>query len=205
MEKIPVITIGREFGSGGKEIGEKLAKKLGVPFYDKELISLAAKESGMSREIFEAVDEQATNSLLYSLVVGSYSLGNHVSTISEMSLNDKLFLIQSNIIKKLAAEGPCIIVGRCADYVLKDKIKHFSAFIYGDMPQKLERIEKLYQLTEKKADEIITKSDKKRKSYYNYYTGLKWGRTENYDICLNSSTLGVDGCVELLYALTQMK
>lgn len=100
MEKKTVITIGREFGSGGREIGEKLAKTLGIPFYDKELISLAAKESGMSKEIFEAVDEQATNSLLYSMVVGAYALGSRVSTISEMSLNDKLFLIQSNIIKK---------------------------------------------------------------------------------------------------------
>lgn len=205
MEKKLVITIGREFGSGGKEIGEKLAKKLGIPFYDKELISLAAKESGMSREIFEAVDEQATNSLLYSMVVGAYSLGSRVSTISEMSLNDKLFLIQSNIIKKLALTEPCVIVGRCADYVLKEKANCLNTFIYGNMPQKIARIERLYNLPAKKAEDIIIKNDKKRKSYYNYYTGLKWGRIENYDICLNSSKLGIDGCVELLLSLAQMQ
>lgn len=203
MEKKTVITIGREFGSGGREIGEKLAKTLGIPFYDKELISLAAKESGMSKEIFEAVDEQATNSLLYSMVVGAYALGSRVSTISEMSLNDKLFLIQSNIIKKIAQRGACVIVGRCADYVLRESPQCLNVFIYGEMPQKIERIEKLYQLPAKKAEEIIIKSDKRRKSYYNYYTGLKWGRVENYDLCLNSSTLGTDGCAELLSKLIE--
>lgn len=203
MEKKTVITIGREFGSGGREIGEKLAKMLGIPFYDKELISLAAKESGISKEIFEAVDEQATNSLLYSMVVGAYSLGSRVSTISEMSLNDKLFLVQSNIIKKIAQRGACVIVGRCADYVLRESPQCLNVFIYGEMPQKIARIEKLYQLPAKKAEEIIIKSDKRRKSYYNYYTGLKWGRVENYDLCLNSSTLGTDGCAELLSKLIE--
>lgn len=205
MKKVPVITIGREFGSAGREIGKSLAQKLDIPFYDKELISLAAKESGMSREIFETVDEQATNSLLYSMVVGAYALGSRVNTISEMSLNDKLFIIQSNIIKKIAKENPCVIVGRCANYVLKETPHCLHAFIYGDMPEKIARIETLYQVPAKKAEEMISKSDKKRKSYYNYYTGLKWGRTGNYDICLNSSKLGVDTCVDLLFTLAQMK
>lgn len=205
MGKNTVITIGREFGSGGREIGKKLAEQLNVPFYDKELINLAAKESGMSPEVFEAADEQATNSLLYSMSIGAYAMGNHINNFNEMPVNDKLFLLQCNIIKKIAQEGSCVIVGRCAYYVLQENANCLNVFIRGDMPQKVERIERLYHLPPKKAEEVILKTDKRRKNYYNYYTGLKWGRMENYDLTLNSSRVGVDDCVTILKTLVELK
>ena len=117
---LPVITIARQFGSGGHEVGEKVAKKLGLPFFDKELIAMAAKKSGLSEEVFADADEKATSSLLYSMVMGSYAFGARVPSINEMPINDKLFIIQSDIIKKAAAEGPCVIIGRCADYILRE-------------------------------------------------------------------------------------
>ena len=125
---LPVITISRQFGSGGHEVGEKLAKRLELPFYDKELIALAAKKSGFSEEVFADVDEKATSSLLYSMVMGSYAFGTRVPGINEMPINDKLFIIQSDIIKKAAAEGPCVIVGRCADYILREHPNCLNVF-----------------------------------------------------------------------------
>lgn len=204
MSKNTIVTIGREFGSGGREIGKKLAEQLNIPFYDKELINLAAKESGMSPEVFEAADEQATNSLLYSMSVGAFSLGNHITNIADMPVNDKLFLLQCNIIKKIAQKSSCVIVGRCAYYVLQGRANCLNVFIRGDMPQKIERIGTLYNMPPKKAEEVILKTDKRRKNYYNYYTGLKWGRMENYDLILNSSQFGIDNCVKILQTLFEL-
>lgn len=203
MSKNTIVTISREFGSGGREIGKKLAERLNIPFYDKELIYLAAKESGMCPEIFEAADEQATNSLLYSLSVGAYPFSPHMTNFADASANDKLFLLQCNIIKKVAEESPCVIVGRCAYYVLQEQEQAncLNVFIQGDMPQRIERIEKLYCLPPQKAEEVIIKTDKRRKNYYNYYTGLKWGRMENYDLVLNSSKFGIDNSVKILETL----
>lgn len=198
MKTNSIITIGRQFGSGGREIGKKLAESLEIPFYDKELIQLAAKKSGVCEEVFETVDEQATNSFLYSLAMGAYTLSNTSSLITEMPINDKLFILQSDIIKNLAAEGPCVIVGRCGNYVLRDNPNAVHLFIYADMECKIKRVSKLYDLPENKVKDKIVKTDKKRANYCNYYTNEKWGIMQNYDFSLNSSRLDTDRCVEVI-------
>ena len=129
---LPVITISRQFGSGGHEVGERLARQLNVPFYDKALIAMAAKQSGLSEEVFAHADEKATSSLLYSMVMGNYSFGARVPGINEMPINDKLFIIQSDIIKKAAAEGPCVVIGRCADYILREHPNCLNVFIHAN-------------------------------------------------------------------------
>lgn len=200
MDKKMIITIARQFGSGGREIGEKLAKSLDIKFYDKELISRAAKESGMSKELFERVDETAANSFLYSIVTGAYMIGNHVSTNLDLPINDKLFIIQSDIIKDIAAEGSCVIVGRCADYILRDNPDCIKLFIHADLDKRIEKATRDYGLAQEKAEANILKTDKKRGTYYNYYTGEKWGIASNYHMCLDSGVLGIDGTVEVIKA-----
>ena len=192
-----IISIGRQYGSGGREIGKRLAKEFNIDFYDKELITLAAKESGFSEEILKENDENHNGSFLYSLVMGTYTGGNN------LPLNHKLFLAQFDTIKKVAEEGPCIIVGRCADYALHDFKNCINLFIYGDEEVKIKRIMRKYNLTEDKAREMITKKDKQRQSYYNYYSSKKWGRADSYDFCLNSSVLGVDGTVKLIVQMVE--
>lgn len=198
----PIITIGRQFGSGGREIGKKLAEALDMPFYDRDLIQLAAKQSGMSEEVLSESDEKSGGSLLYSLSMSSYLMGSF-SGPGEMPLENKLYFIQSDIIKQLAEKGPCVIVGRCADYVLRERTDCLRVFIYADLESRIERIEKLYDLTSKKARELIVRTDKRRASYYNYYTDQKWDRIGNYDLCVNSTKIGIDGAVKLIAAVAQ--
>ena len=194
-----VITIGREFGSNGKKIGEEVAKRLGIKCYDKELLSLAAKDSGFCEEILESNDEKPTSSFLYSLVMDTYSM-NHYSTAPflDMPLNQKVFLAQYEAIQKIAGRESCVIVGRCADYALADYKNCINLFIFGDDDVKTKRIMARYDLTEAKAKEMITKKDKQRQSYYNYYSSKKWGRADSYDLCINSSILGIEGTVKLI-------
>ena len=193
-----IITIGRQYGSGGYEIGKKLAEDLGVEFYDKEMLKRAAKESGLCEELFETHDEKPTNSFLYSLVMDTYSLGYSSSSYADMPINHKVFLAQFDAIKKIAAEGPCVMVGRCADYALEEFDDVINVFIYADMDQRISRIAKKYNLTNSKAKDSIVKADKKRSSYYNYYTDKEWGNAKEYDLCLNSAKLGVDGTVKAI-------
>jgi len=193
-----IITIGRQFGSGGREIGEALAKKLNIPYYDKELISLAAKESGMDAEVFNHVDERATNSLLYSLSMGLYSFGSNFSNSSELPVNDRLYILQHQIIKKLADEGPCVIVGRCADYVLKDFDNCVNIFIHADMEYRKQRAIEIHDVKKNKAEQIVNKTDKVRANYYGFYSGQKWGFAQNYDLCMDSSKLTTDQAVALI-------
>ena len=192
------VTISRQFGSGGREIGEALAKELGVKFYDKELISLAAKESGISPEIFESVDEQATNSLLYSLSLGLYSFGNNFNSTGGLPINDKLYLLQHKIIKQVASESPCVIVGRCADYVLKDRDDVINIYIYADMEHRIQRVRDVKGVNEAKVEQAIKRTDKSRSNYYNFYSGQKWGLAENYDLCINSTKCTTKQIVELI-------
>lgn len=196
-----IVTIGRQYGSGGKEIGEKLAEKMGVKCYDKELLDRAAKDSGLCQELFEHHDEKPTNSFLYSLVMDTYSTGYSTAAFSDMPINHKIFLAQFNSIKDLAKEGSCVIVGRCADYALADNPNLLSVFIYGKMEAKIRRIAQKYNLTDAKAKDVIIKTDKKRASYYNYYSNKKWGDAASYNYCLESSYLGIDGTVDLLFHL----
>lgn len=200
-----VITIGRQCGSGGKVIGQKLADELGVKCYDKELLSLAAKNSGLCEELFETHDEKPTSSFLYSLVMDTYSMGYNSSAYMDMPINHKIFLAQFDTIKKLADEESCVIVGRCADYALADYPNVVSVFITADEADRLERLQKLYKVDEAKAKDIMIKTDKKRSSYYNYYSSKKWGDAKSYDLCVNRSAIGVDGAVKLIRAFADLK
>lgn len=193
-----IITIGRQFGSGGREIGEKVAEYFHIPCYDKELLTRAAKESGFCEEMIQNHDERPTNSFLYNLVMDTYSFGYNASSFVDMPISHKVFLAQFDTIKKMASEGPCIIVGRCADYALSDFKNSIHLFIYGDEKAKTKRIMEKYDLSEAKARDMIIKKDKQRQSYYNYYSSKKWGRADSYDLCINSSVLGIEGTCKLI-------
>ena len=200
-----VITIGRQCGSGGKMIGQKIAEKLGVKCYDKELLTRAAKESGLCEELFETHDEKPTSSFLYSLVMDTYSLGYTTSSYTDMPINHKIFLAQFETIKKLAKEESCVIVGRCADYALADDPNTVSVFITGNDEDKLKSIKELYNVDDAKAKDIMVKTDKKRSSYYNYYSSKKWGDSRSYDMCINSSVLGPDATADMIITFAKAK
>ena len=194
-----IYTIGREFGSYGKQAGEKLAERLGIAIYDKELLQKAAKESGFCEEIFENHDERPTNSFLYSLVMDTYSAGSYsAAPFMDMPLNHKVFLAQFDAIKKIAENESCVIVGRCADYALADNPKCLNIFIRAEMDDRAKRISKRLDITETKAKDMCIKQDKQRASYYNYYTSKKWGDARSYDLCLNTSKISVDDCVDVI-------
>ena len=192
-----VITISRQFGSGGRLIGRKLAEKLGVPFYDKELIELAVEESGFSKEIFEKVDERASSSLLYTLSV-SPGIMHGVTGMADLPLNDKVFLVQTKIIKDVASKGGCVIVGRCADYILKEFDNVVNVFIRADMKDRIDRATNVYEISFANAAKEIQKNDKKRGNYYSFYAHSKWGVVENYDLCINSAKIGIDESVDVI-------
>lgn len=200
-----VITISREFGSGGHAIGKGLAQKLNIPFYDKELLSIASKESGICEDLFIRHDEAYSNSLLYSLVMGSYPVSSDGKMNPEMPLNHKIFLAQFECIKNLANQGPCVIVGRCADYVLKDHPNVINFFVVGNIIEKKRRILERYDIEKNKVEDFIRKTDKRRAGYYNYYSDMKWGEAKNYDLCINSSKTGIEGAIELMSAYIGLK
>ena len=198
MKTNAIITIGRQYGSGGREIGEKLAQKLEIPFYDKELLERAANDSGICKELFENHDEKPTNSFLYSLVMDTYSFGYSSAAFTDMPINHKVFLAQFEAVKKLAAEGPCVMVGRCADYALSELSNCFSVFIHSDMESRIRRIAQKYGMKDNKARDAIQKTDKSRSSYYNYYTNKRWGDASSYHLSIDSGKLGIDKTVECI-------
>ncbi|WP_349674130.1 cytidylate kinase-like family protein [Lacrimispora sp.] len=198
MSENLVIAIGRQCGSSGKVIGEKVAAALGIKCYDKELLALAAKNSGLCEELFQSHDEKPTNSFLYSLVMDTYNVGLTSSGYMDMPINHKIFLAQFDTIKKLAEEESCVIVGRCADYALADDPNLVSVFITADDKDKIQSLKELYQIDDAKAKEVMVKTDKKRSSYYNYYSNKKWGDVRSYDLCINRSPIGVDGAVDMI-------
>ncbi len=198
MKTNAIITIGRQYGSGGREIGEKLAKRLEIPFYDKELLERAANDSGICKELFENHDEKPTNSFLYSLVMDTYSFGYSSAAFTDMPINHKVFLAQFEAVKKLAAEGPCVMVGRCADYALSELSNCFSVFIHSDMESRIRRIAQKYGMKDNKARDAIQKTDKSRSSYYNYYTNKRWGDASSYHLSIDSGKLGIDQTVECI-------
>ena len=200
-----VITIGRECGSAGRLIGQKLAADLGVKCYDKELLTLAAKNSGLCEELFKTHDEKPTSSFLYSLVMDTYSLGYNTSAYMDMPINHKVFLAQFNAIKEIAKEGPCVMVGRCADYALEDNPNLVSVFVHAPLENRIRRIATKYDLTDSKAKDSILKTDKKRASYYNYYSNKKWGDAASYQLCIDSSVCGIDGSVEAILNFVALK
>ena len=199
MSKKIIITIARQYGSGGREIGERVAKILNIPIYDKELITDAATKGSLNTEVIKKADESAANSLLYTLAMGSNILGTTMHFGYKMPLNDKLFILQSEAIKEYASEGSCVVIGRCADYVLRDEPNLLRIFVYGDLDHRQARVlERHPELKSSQVIDVINKTDKRRSSYYNFYTGNKWGKYDNYDMAINSSTLGIDGTAELI-------
>ena len=200
-----VISIGRQTGSRGRIIGREIAKRLGISFYDKEILSVAAKHSGMSKHIFEYHDEKPTNSFLYSLVMDTYSFGYSSAAFTDMPINHKVFLAQFDAIKKIASEESCVMVGRCADYALADNPSAISVFIHADMDKRIDRISRKYELSAAAAKDRIQKTDKQRSSYYNYYTSKKWGDANSYHLCLDSGILGIEGCVEMILKAIEVK
>lgn len=205
MKENLVITIGRECGSSGRAIGRKLADSMGIKCYDKELLTLAAKHSGLCEELFKTHDERPTNSFLYSLVMDTYSMGYNTSAYMDMPINHKIFLAQFDAIKKLANEESCVIVGRCADYALSDYPGMVSVFICGDEDVKIAELMHRHDISKEKAKDIMIKTDKRRASYYNYYSSKKWGSSKSYNLCINSSVVGLDGAVEIIKEFAKKK
>ncbi len=199
MAKKIVITIARQYGSGGREIGEKVAKELGIPLYDKQLITDAASKGNLNEDVLKKTDESAANSLLYTLAMGSNITGTTMHFGYKMPINDKLFILQAEVIKEYASKGNCVIIGRCSDYVLKDEKNIFRVFIYGDLEHRKERVHMRHpEIKTSQIIDVINKTDRRRASYYNFYTGNKWGKYDNYDIAINSSTLGIDGTAKII-------
>lgn len=197
-----VITIGRQLGSGGREIGQKVAARLCIPFYDKELIRIASKESGLKEEFFERVDEQKHFSLFPGLLGIRTAITDDFFSNYYLS-NETLFKIQSDVMRKLAEEGSCIFVGRCADYVMKEQRNCLNVFISADMDDRIRRISESHKITEGKAREMIEKTDKGRSGYYHYFSGKTWGAAESYHLCINSSLLGIEETVKLLISVAE--
>lgn len=204
MEKKIIVTIGRQFGSGGRTVGKKLAERLGIAYYDKELINLASKESGICGEFFEKADERTSGSLLKALAMG-FSMNNAIFQSNDYLSNESLFQIQSDVIRKVAAEGSCVLVGRCADYILREDKDCVNVFISASMEDRVRRAMEYNQLPQKEAEEYIHKADKSRASYYNYYTDKIWGAAESYDLCINSSCYGVDETTEFVISFLEKR
>ncbi|MEG1613710.1 MAG: cytidylate kinase-like family protein [Clostridia bacterium] len=200
-----IITIGREYGSGGRFIGKMVAEKLKIPFYDKELIALAARDGNINEKVIENLDETASNRFFYAMPTNSF-MPSTVSTSFDMTMNDRLFLVQSKAIKQIADEGSAVIVGRCADYVLRGNPDVINVFIHADLEHRVEHAIKYYGLNPLIAKKTIQKTDETRMKYYNYYTSHKWGIANNYTLCIDSS-LGLETATGIiaLAALTKLK
>ena len=183
----PVMTSSREEGSGGRALGARLAKELGVPFYDKELIFMAAKESGLSEEYIKKTEQMKSTSFLYGLYMSA----------QQLPMNDQIFLVQSKIIRQVAQEGPCVIVGRCADYVLRERKDLLSVFIHAPVAFRADRAQKVYEKEAGNMEDFVRKKDKKRAAFYNYFSQNKWGDARHYHLAI-SSVYGVDFAVEVL-------
>ena len=195
-----VVTIARQYGSGGHEVGEILAKEHNLVFHDKSLIELAAQKSGIDMELLKKADEDVTPSFLYSIAVGNYSVYPLAINMSpyEMPINDKLFNLQADIIKEEADKAPSVFVGRCADYILNNHKKIIKVYIYADVNERAKRIARLENISESDARVLIYKNDKRRANYYNYYTSLKWGKSDNYNLMIDTGALGVEGAAKII-------
>ena len=186
-----IITISREFGSGGRFIGEEIAKKLGIAYYDKNIISQIAEKSGLSPEYIQENAELSPKKGLFAYAFAGRD-------ITGRSVEDMVYQAQRKVILDLVRKEPCVIIGRNADYILKDRDDILNVFIHGDMPEKIQRISQLYRVTEQEAVKMMADTDKRRMTNYNYYTEQKWGKADNYTLCLNSSQLGYDRCEKII-------
>lgn len=198
-----VITVGRQYGSGGREIGTMLAEKLGIAYYDDMLLKEAAKESGLCEDLFHSFDERP-KSFLYSIAMDPYSFSmNHVT--AKGNIEQQVYLATYETIKKLADKGPCVLIGRCADYALKDRDDVINIFITAPLSNRIERVACRNDISLDEAKDRIKKTDKSRASYYNYYSSKDWGEAKSYDLCIDSSLLGIEGTVELLEQMIRLK
>jgi len=198
------INIGRQLGSGGRIIGEKLSEQLGISFYDKELIQIASKESGLGKEFFEQADEKTS----FSLFGGFFGLRTSIideGYVNNYLCNETFFKIQSDVIQDLSEKESCVFVGRCADYILRENPRCVNIFITADIDDRIKRVVSQQQLSEEKAEELIEKTDKKRADYYNYYINKVWGAAESYHLCINSSALGIDETVAYIRQFAERK
>ncbi|KAA6300347.1 MAG: Cytidylate kinase [Candidatus Ordinivivax streblomastigis] len=209
MPSTYAINIGRQLGSGGREIGEKLARQLGISFYDKELINLASEESGLCKEFFEKADERASQSFsggLFGMRFPAYFDDASISYFNYLN-NDALFKIQSDVIRQLASEKSCLFVGRCADYILRDNPNCVNIFISSPIQNRIERLCRTIQFSESEAKDMIRRSDKHRPEYYNYYSYKTWGAATTYHLCMDSSILGIEDTVSFIkeFAVKKLK
>ena len=202
--KKKIVTISRQYGSGGRYIGENLAKAMGVPCYDEKLIDMVAKDSVFSKSFVAEKGERMTGSLLFN-IASSLSFANNVfSTNNGVTLQDEIYFTQNRIIKELADKGPCVIVGRCADYILREREDCLNVFIFADNESKIERAEKYFNITREEAPAVLKKKDKARANHYKYYTDQEWGMASNYDLCLNSGLIGIEGCVKAIQQVLEL-
>ena len=202
--KKKIVTISRQYGSGGRYIGENLAKAMGVPCYDEKLIDMVAKESGFAQSFVAEKGERMTGSLLFN-IASSLSFANNVfSNNNGVTLQDEIYFTQNRIIKELADKGPCVIVGRCADYILREREDCLNVSIFADNESKIERAEKYFNITREEAPAVLKKKDKARANHYKYYTDQEWGMASNYDLCLYSGLIGIEGCVKAIQQVLEL-
>ncbi len=204
MDKKFVVNIGRQLGSGGREIGEKLAARLGIDFYDKELINLASKESGLCREFFEKADERAAQGFRNGLFGARFPFFSGEPSMNCLG-NDALFKVQSDVIRKLASEKSCLFVGRCADYILRDNPRCANIFISASPKDRIARLCQKHSISEQDAEEMMARADKRRAAYYNYYSYKTWGAAATYHLCIDSSVLGIDPTVDFIEEFVRKK
>jgi len=201
MGKI-LLTIGRSFGSGGSEVAKKVADILNISYYDKELIKLAAIKSGINENLLQNADEKPVNSFLYSIVTHGFPAYTSPIQYNNLVTNDKVFSIQSDIIKGIAQKESAVFVGRCADYILREYPELINIFIYADKSSRVKRIAEVNNMSEKEALDAVKKTDKERANYYNFYTNRNWGECSNYDLCI-SSDIGVDKCADMIVSFVK--
>lgn len=205
MEKPMVITISREYGSGGRDIARLISDKLGIPYYDQEITKMAAKKSGLSDEVLQQNDEVASTSILGSFMAGSYFFANQSYNAGELTINDRLYLLEAEIIRVLAEQESCVIVGHCADYILKDCKHALRVFVHADLEFRKQHAVEFYGVDEKKIEDFLYKQDKHRAHYYSFYTDQKWRLIENYDLTVNSARFGINAAVEMIIQAAKIK
>ena len=206
MDEKFVINIGRQLGSGGREIGEKLATRLGISFYDKELINLASEESGLCREFFEKADERAAQGIVGGLFGARFPfIGDGAIPTMNCLSNDALFKVQSDVIRTLAEEKSCLFVGRCADYILRDHPRCANVFISASREERIARLCRIHSISKNEAEDMMNRADKKRSEYYNYYSYKTWGAAATYHLCIDSSALGIERTIDFIEAFVKQK
>ncbi len=193
-----VLTVSREAYCGGDELARTIADKLGFKFYDREIISLASQKSGIHEDHFDAIEKRPTNSILYSVVMGMYTTRGAYVKLDDVLTDDKIYQVQADIIRDMATDGNCVFVGRCSDYILRSREKCVNIFLHASNADRISRVMKEQNATENEAKKIITRADKKRRSYYNYYTNREWGAMANYDLSLNLSKIPEQDAVKVV-------